>query len=92
MIAAYFEDLAKCVGELARVMKAGAVAAFVVGNTRWGGVVVPVDHLLLHIAEEKGFRPERVLVTRHKGNSPQQMKQFGRIPVRESIVVFRKPG
>jgi DNA modification methylase/methylase of polypeptide subunit release factors len=90
MVAAYFEDLSKCIGELARVMKAGAVAAFVVGNTRWGGIVVPVDHLLLHIAEEKGFRPERVLVTRHKGNSPQQMKQFGRIPVRESIVVFRK--
>jgi hypothetical protein len=26
-----------------------------------------------------------------KGNSPQQMKQFGRIAVRESIVIFRKP-
>jgi DNA modification methylase len=92
MLAAYFEDLTDCVGELSRVMKPGAVAAFVLGNTRWGGIVIPVDHLLLRIAEEKGFRPERVLITRHKGNSPQQMKQFGRIAVRESIVVFRKPG
>jgi hypothetical protein len=63
----------------------------VVGNTRWGGVVVPVDHLLMLIAEEKGFIPEKIIVTRLKGNSPQQMKQFGRIAVRESIVIFRKP-
>lgn len=90
MIAGYFEDLNATLGELSRVIKPGGVAAFVIGNSRWGGVVVPVDHLLLMIAENNGFIPERVLVTRLKGNSPQQMRQFGRIPVRESIVVFRK--
>ena len=92
MITGYFDDLHQTVRELHRVMQPGGVAAFVVGNTRWGGVVVPVDHLLLMLAEKCGFEPERVLVTRLKGNSPQQMKKFGRIPVRESIVVFRKPG
>ncbi len=92
MITGYFDDLDRTISDLHRVMRPKGVAAFVMGNTRWGGIVVPVDHLLLMIAERRGFKPERVLVTRFKGNSPQQMKKFGRIPVRESIVIFRKPG
>lgn len=90
MIAGYFDDMTAVLTELFRVMKKGAKAAFVVGNSRWGGVVVPVDHLLLRLAEQIGFTGEQIMVTRHKGNSPQQMRQYGRIPVRESIVVFRK--
>ena len=91
MIAGYFEDIADSLQELRRIMQPGGQAVFVVGNSRWGGVVVPVDHLLLMIAEKQGFKARRVLVTRLKGNSPQQMKRFGRIPVRESIIIFQKP-
>ena len=91
MIAGYFEDMDATLSELSRVMKPGATAAFVVGNSRWGGVVVPVDHILLMIAERYNFQPIKVLVTREKGNSPQQMRKFGRIPVRESVVIFANP-
>jgi tRNA G10 N-methylase Trm11 len=91
MIAGYFEDLDATLTELWRVMRPGSEAAFVVGNSRWGGVVVPVDHLLLMLAEKHEFQPVKVLVTREKGNSPQQMRRYGRIPTRESIVIFRKP-
>ena len=90
MIAGYFDDMDAVLRELSRVMKPGGVAAFVVGNSRWGGVVVPVDHILLMIAERHNFEPLKVLVTREKGNSPQQMRRYGRIPVRESVVTFRK--
>jgi methylase of polypeptide subunit release factors/DNA modification methylase len=90
MICGYFDDLDKTVAELYRILKPGGKAAVVVGNTRWGGIVVPVDHLLLMLAENCGFKAERVLVTRLKGNSPQQMRKYGRIPVRESIVVVQK--
>ena len=91
MIAGYFIDLEQNLENLFYVMRKGARAAFVVGNSRWGGVVVPVDHLLLLLAEKKGFIAEKIFVTRMKGNSPQQMKQFGKIPVRESVVIFQKP-
>jgi tRNA G10 N-methylase Trm11 len=91
MVAGYFEDMNDVLKELFRVLVPGGRCAFVVGNSRWGGVVVPVDHLILMIAETHGFVPEKILVTRLKGNSPQQMRRFGRIPVRESIVIFRKP-
>jgi tRNA G10 N-methylase Trm11 len=90
MIAGYFEDMKSVLLELRRVVKLGGRVVFVVGNTRWGGVVVPVDHLLAQIAEENGFRPEKILVTRFKGNSPQQMAKYGKIPVRESIVILSR--
>lgn len=91
MIAGYFEDMQTIVAKINEVLKPGGTAAFVVGNSRWGGVIVPVDHLLMEIAEEQGFTPQSILVTRMKGNSPQQMRKYGRIPVRESIVIFSKP-
>ena len=91
MIAGYFEDMNIVFLEMWRVCKSGAKLAFVVGNARWGGVVIPVDHLLMQQAENIGFRPEKIFVTRFKGNSPQQMRRFGRIPVRESIIIFSKP-
>lgn len=90
MIAGYFDDLQRLLKELYRACRPSAPVSMVVGNTRWGGVVVPVDHIAMLIAEMEGFRPERILVTRMKGNSPQQMRKFGRIPVRESVVIFRK--
>lgn len=90
MIAGYFEDLYTTLEKTYSVLKKGGKCAFVVGNSRWGGVVVPVDHLLSHYAEEIGFKVEKILVTRLKGNSPQQMRAFGKIPMRESIVILKK--
>lgn len=90
MIAGYFDDLLDTFERLNKLVKPGGKVAFVVGCSRWGGVVVPVDHLLAKIAESKGFCLDTILVTRLKGNSPQQMRQYGRIPLRESIVVFER--
>ncbi|WP_027255207.1 Eco57I restriction-modification methylase domain-containing protein [Planktothrix agardhii] len=90
MIAGYFEDLKRTLQVLSQKVKSGGYVAFVVGNSRWGGVVVPVDHLLAMLAESCNFSVEQILVTRMKGNSPQQMKRYGRVPVRESIVIIRK--
>lgn len=88
MISGYFDDLKQTLINIKRILNPGAKLAFVVGNTRWGGVVVPVDHFLALIAEREGYKVDKILVARYKGNSPQQMKKFGRIPVRESIVIL----
>jgi len=90
MIAGYFDDLTNVFTSLEKSVKPDGTVSFVVGCSRWGGVVIPVDHLIMKIGESHGFEPVSILVTRLKGNSPQQMKQFGRIPVRESIVIMRK--
>jgi methylase of polypeptide subunit release factors len=92
MVCGYFEDLRNTLATLRKALSSNATLVFVVGNCRWGGVVVPVDHLLAMIAERLGYRAERVVVTRLKGNSPQQMRKYGKIPLRESLVFLKWRG
>lgn len=89
MIAGYFEDMKLFLRNVKKSVVNDGHIFMVVGNCRWNGVVIPVDHLLTLIAEREGFTLEKIIVARHKGNSPQQMKKYGRIPVRESIVHLR---
>jgi hypothetical protein len=51
---------------------------------------VPVDLVLSEMAEEAGFVVKQILVARYKGNSSQQMGKFGRVPVRESVLLWQK--
>jgi len=39
---------------------------------------------------QKGFEVEGIAIARYKGNSSQQMGQYGRVPVRESVLLWRK--
>ena len=72
-------------------MAPGAKVALVVTNVRFEGELLPVDLVLSEIAEAAGFRVEEIIVARYKGNSSQQMGKYGRVPVRESVVVWSKP-
>ncbi len=90
MLTAYFVDMEKVIQEWARVLAPGAKVAMVVDNVRFEGELLPVDLVLSEMAEEVGFQVEEIIVARYKGNSSQQMKKYGRVPVRESIVVWRK--
>jgi len=90
MIHAYFEDMHDVVGELARVCRRGARVGLLVGNVRFGGEMIPVDLILGEMAEARGFRVERVEVTRLKGNASQQMGRFGRLPARESLSIWTR--
>lgn len=90
MLTAYFIDMEKAIREWSRVLAPGAKVAMVVDNVRFEGELIPVDLILSDIAQERGFEVERVIVARYKGNSSQQMGKYGRVPVRESIVIWRK--
>lgn len=90
MLLAYFVDMHKVVREWSRVCVRGARVAMVVDNVRFEGEHVPVDLILCDLAEQEGFEVEKVIVARYKGNSSQQMGKYGRLPVRESITIWRK--
>lgn len=90
MLTAYFVDMGKVIGEWARVLARGARVAVVVDNVRFEGELLPVDLVLSEMAEEAGFRIEEIIVARYKGNSSQQMGKYGRVPVRESIVIWER--
>lgn len=90
MIITYFIDMQKAIKEWFKVLAPGAKVAMVVDNVRFEGELIPVDLVLSEMAEEVGFEVKEIIVARYKGNSSQQMKKYGRVPVRESIVVWER--
>jgi len=90
MLPTYFVDIGKVIGEWSRVLAPGAKVAMVVDNVRFEGELLPVDLVLCEMAEDVGFQVQEVIIARYKGNSSQQMRKYGRVPVRESIVVWTK--
>ncbi len=90
MIRGYFEDMYLVLKEVVRVLKPGCFAAFVIGDVRYGGSLVPVSDILIEIADSLGLTHQETLVARLRGNSPQQMSKFGKISAKESIVIWKK--
>lgn len=90
MITAYFVDMEKAIREWSRILAPGARVAIVVDNVRFEDELVPTDLVLSEIANRYGFTTQELLVARYKGNSSQQMGKYGRVRVRESVVVWRK--
>jgi site-specific DNA-methyltransferase (cytosine-N4-specific) len=90
MLTTYFIDMERVIKEWSRVLANGAKVGVVVDNVRFEGELIPVDLVLSDIAEKIGFKVKKIIVARYKGNSSQQMKRYGKIPVRESIVIWEK--
>ncbi len=92
MIDQYFAELTFVFAELYCVCRSGAHVAFVNDNVRYAGEIIPVDLISTNLAEQIGFEPVKVYVLpQRKGNSSQQMKRYGRIALRKSITVWKKP-
>ena len=90
MLHGYFLDLFLSMKEVARALKRGGRAAFVVGNAQYDGVPVEVDKAIALIGQQVGLKCTEIRVVRERGNSAQQMKMHGRNPSRECVVIFRK--
>jgi len=92
MLKGYFVDMELVIREFARILAPNAWAVTVVGNVRYGGETIPVDTILCDIADGVGFDVKAIWIARYKGNSSQQMKKYGRSPVRESVLIWQKKG
>ncbi len=90
MLEGYFEDIYLSLLEMRRVLRPGGRAAYVVGNVRHAGVMVPVDEILAALAVQAGLKFEAAWVLRFRGNSAQQMASYGREPARETVVLLSK--
>lgn len=92
MVEGYFTELTFLFAELYRVCTSGAKVAFVNDNVRYAGEVIPVDYLTTMLAEHIGFVPEVIYTLKQqKGNSSQQMKKYGKVNLRKSITIWKKP-
>ena len=90
MIQGYFEDMNLVIRNMSAYLKPGGRVALVVANAQFNGENVPTDLMLCELAQRHGLTTESIWVTRYKGNSSQQMAIYGRRPVRETIVFWRK--
>jgi len=90
MVQGYFEDMNAVIKNMATYLKPGGKVALVVANAQFAGESIPTDLLLSELAAEHSLETEEIWITRYKGNSSQQMAIYGRRPVRESIVFWKK--
>lgn len=92
MVRNYFWEIALVIFECKRILKPGAPFVMVNDNVRYEGANIPVDLILSAIAENAGFSVERIWVLPNgKGNSSQQMGEYGREQLRKCVYIWRAP-
>ena len=92
LLRGYFEDIHLSLLEVERVLVPGGRAAYVLGNVRHAGVMVPVDEIVIDLASQVGLSNDAAWVMRLRGNAAQQMGRYGREPSRESVILLTKGG
>lgn len=91
MVKNYFLELCFVIYELARITKSGGYCVMVNDNVRYGGEEIPVDLILSEFAENFGFNIIKIFVLpKGKGNSSQQMGNYGRTEVRKCVYLWQK--
>ena len=91
MVRGYFYEMACVIQECYRVLDKNGVMFMVNDNVRYAGVAISVDAILSKVAQDIGFRVERILVLpQGKGNSSQQMGKHGRQLLRKCVYVWKK--
>ena len=86
----YFNDMKQILERSRRVVRDGGTCNVVVGNSAYGGVIIPTDSLVAHLGLRAGFSHAEVVPVRHLTVSPQQRKnlQGSEAFMRESVVVL----
>ena len=93
MVRGYFYEMACVIAECSRITKPGSPLFMVNDNVRYAGASISVDMILSDIAEKLGFHVENILILPNgKGNSSQQMGEYGRKLLRKCVYVWRKTG
>ena len=90
LIRGYFSDMAAILRRCRHVLVPGGQCCVVVGNSAYGGVVIPTDELIARLGLAAGFDAAAVVPVRHLTVAPQQRNELlGREGLmRESIVVL----
>jgi len=91
MVRGYFYEMACVLAECARVLKPNSFLFMVNDNVRYAGASISVDLILADLAEKLGFEIDNIFVLPNgKGNSSQQMGEYGREKLRKCVYVWRK--
>lgn len=92
MLRGYFDDMFNVIDNCYKSLKQNGFCAIVIGNSSYGGIVIPTDLILAEYAEAIGFEVSKIEVDRYIITSSQQYektKQYGKY-LRESVVCLKK--
>ena len=88
----YFYEHSFVVFQMSRLLKPGGRIYYVNDNVRYAGETVPVDLILSEFARRAGLEVQKIFTLQNgKGNSSQQMGQYGRDVLRKCVYLWRKP-
>lgn len=87
----YFYEHAFVVFQMARLLKRGGRIYYVNDNVRYAGETIPVDLILSEFARTAGLQVRKIFTLQNgKGNSSQQMGQYGRDVLRKCVYIWEK--
>ncbi len=91
MVRNYLLEMCFTIFEMERVLCPGGFVVMVNDNVRYGGEEVPIDLILSDFANRFGLTVRKIWVLpTGKGNSSQQMGNYGRTELRKCIYVWEK--
>lgn len=90
MTGLYFKDMHLVIEEMYRVLKDGALAFIVVGDSAPYGIHVPTDTLLGEIALKTGFLSYTLKPLRARGTKWKSLQFRHSLELRESLLILRK--
>jgi DNA modification methylase len=93
MIRAYFQDMSKVIGDLYAATSKGGRLWIVVATSAYSGIEVPVDDVLIDIAQEQGWCWERTYLLRRIRAASHHFSKSGETsatPLREVAIVLHK--
>jgi SAM-dependent methyltransferase len=90
LLRGYFTDMAAVLRTCRRLLRPGGRCFVVVGNSAYGGVIVPTDSLIARLGLDAGFTEAAVVPVRHLTVAPQQRSALRDRErwMRESVVVL----
>jgi len=71
----YFEDMRLHIQRLTELLASGATIHYIVGNSSFYGVLVPVEQILAELFAEQGFSSVEVVPLR-KRNCKKELREF----------------
>lgn len=90
LLRGYFADMFSILQSCRAALKTGGDCNIIVGNSAYGGVIIPTDTLIARIGIKAGFEKAKVIPVRHLTVAPQQRNELQGCEkfMRESVVVF----
>lgn len=91
MMMKFFQDMGDLIESFHGWLKPGGKIAFVIGNKRINGAVIPTDTITKEIFEGKGFKLDRIMAHKLKtNNSNSKVPWQDRIIDQEFVMIFTK--